>query len=131
MYYLTMTIVYVAIGIQECTISNPFAILAPPRDGRELAEFTATTWVRYVAWNALCLLSLAIAFTAVSLQQNAHLSMGLAALLFALPLLLLRESIRRFAFARLRLTTAVFVDATSSAVQLRAYSRCGTGTACP
>lgn len=118
MYYLTMTIVYVAIGIQECAISNPFAILAPRRDGRELAEFTATTWVRYLTWNGLCLLGLTAAFITFSLKQNAPLSMGLSALLFALPLLLLRESIRRFAFARLHLATAVIVDATSSAVQL-------------
>ncbi len=118
MYYLTMTIVYVAIGIQECAVSNPYAILAPRREGRELAEFTATTWFRYLCWNALCLLGLAVAFTTVSLNGNAHLTTGLSALLFALPLLLLRESIRRFAFARLRLATAVVVDATSSTVQL-------------
>jgi O-antigen/teichoic acid export membrane protein len=118
MYYLTMTIVYVAIGLQECMISNPFAILSPRRHGRDLAEFASSTWTYYLSWSGICLLGILAALGYSTFAGDAHLTSGLQALTFALPLLLLRECLRRFAFARLRLPTAVAIDATSSTVQI-------------
>ncbi|HVU88293.1 MAG TPA: hypothetical protein VHD36_13315 [Pirellulales bacterium] len=118
LYYLTLTIAYVAIGIQECMIAVPYAILSPRRRGRELAEYTASTWIHYFSWSALCLGGLLVALLTVSLTGGATITPGLQVLTFTLPVLLLRESIRRFAFARLRLTVAIMLDATVAFVQL-------------
>jgi len=118
LYYLTLTIAFIAIGIQDSLISSPFAIFSNTRRGRDLEEFTGSAWVHYLFLASLYVVLLAIGATVTQLLGGASFLPGLKILLFVLPLLLLREAIRRFAFARLKLNVAIAVDVTVSAVQL-------------
>lgn len=128
LYYLTLTIAFIAIGIQEALISSPFTIFSNAKRGRDLREFTGSAWLHYLGLSLLfsAILVGAIAVTAApGIAESLPASLrewidagGLALLLFVLPLLLLREAIRRFAFARLELNVAIALDVTVSAVQL-------------
>ncbi len=118
LYYLTLTIAYIAIGLQEAMIAAPYAILAARRTGRDLVEFTGSTWIHYFAWSGMCVLGLVTGVAALRFSGGAGVVVGLETLIVVLPLLLLRECIRRFAFARLRPATALMIDAAVSAFQL-------------
>ncbi len=67
---------------------------------------------------ALAMLALLAAIIGFSLARSSEITPGLWALLIASPLLLLREGIRRFAIADLKIGTAMLVDALVSAVQI-------------
>jgi len=120
LYYLTLTIAYIAIGLQEAMIAAPYAILSARRTGRDLVEFTGSTWIHYFAWSGICVLGLVTAVAALQMSGGANVVNGLETLIVVLPLLLLRECIRRFAFARLRPAVALVIDAAVSSFQLGA-----------
>jgi len=128
LYYLTLTIAFIAIGIQDALISSPFTIFSNARSGRDLQEFTGSAWIHYLGLSLIFGSLLTIAIAVTSLPGVAEMlpdslrvwinARGLTLLLCVLPLLLLREAIRRFAFARLQLYAAIAVDTTVSVVQL-------------
>jgi O-antigen/teichoic acid export membrane protein len=117
-YYVTLSIVIIALGIQENVIVTPYVIYSKRRQGRELAEYAGSSWLQHFALTALCMLALLAAIAGLWLAGAVEIVPGLWALLAASPLLLLREGIRRFAIADLNIGAAILVDALVAAVQI-------------
>jgi len=117
-YYLTLTIVMVLFGIQDNLVAGPYAIYSARRRGRELEGYTGSMWAHHAGLTLLAmlgivgLLGLAIATGAIDFLS------GLAVLVVAAPLMLLREGIRRLTFARLSVPGAIVLDSAVSALQL-------------
>ncbi len=117
-YYLTLTIVMVMFGIHENVVAGPYMIFSARRRGLELAEYTGSMWAHHLVLTTLGMVAIVIMIGVAAAAGAVDFMAGLWTLLVAGPLLLLREGIRRLSFARLRLTTAIALDVTVSALQL-------------
>ena len=117
-FYLTLTIILVLIGIQENVIAAPYTIFGARRRGNELAEYTGSMWVHHLILTVASVVSLLAILVASAAAGATEVVPGLWALVVFGPIVLLREGIRRFAFARLSPGSAIAIDATVSIVQL-------------
>jgi O-antigen/teichoic acid export membrane protein len=117
-YYLTLTIVLIMFGVQENAVSGPYTILAARRHGRELAEYTGSMWAHHFALTFLGMLAIVAMIGVATARGSVDFTAGLWTLLIAGPPMLLRDGMRRLAFARLQLTTAIALDVTVSVLQL-------------
>jgi O-antigen/teichoic acid export membrane protein len=118
LFYLLLSIVFIASGVQEHVIAGPYMVLSKRRKGAELAEYGGSTWLHHFILTAL-MASFLIAVIAVCwLAGGAKFLPGLWALLGVGPLLLLRDGIRRFSFAKLQLKAAIALDVAVALAQL-------------
>lgn len=118
-YYLALSVVLFIRGIQEQVISAPFSVFCHRRKDAELATYFGSTLLH----QAVVLLATVISFAGFAwliaagygpdgFKTIAWMLIGVA------PLLLLRESLRHFAFARLAVRTAITIDVTVAVLQL-------------
>jgi O-antigen/teichoic acid export membrane protein len=118
-YYLALSIILLARGIQEQLVSAPYMIYASRRRGDALASYSGSALVHQ--WTLTVLIVLALAGAAAAIHNGSALQqLGPVAwvMLAAAPLMLTREFIRQFAFAHLQLGTAVFFDFAVSTLQV-------------
>lgn len=118
LYYLTLSIVLFLAGIQEALIAAPYTIFSSRQSGEELAEYTGSTWMHHFALTGAAVAFIGLLITVLSLRGSTTALPGLWALLGAAPLLLLREAVRRFSFARLELRVALGIDLAVCVLQL-------------
>jgi O-antigen/teichoic acid export membrane protein len=117
-YYLAFTVFMLLRGVQVELTSSPYTIYCQRRAGRELATYTGSTLISHLLVTVIGVVGLATADVIGQLagaSQFLPLGWSLAA---ALPFLLLREYIRRLAFARLQVLTAMLLDAGVACLQL-------------
>jgi O-antigen/teichoic acid export membrane protein len=86
--------------------------------GSELASYAGSVWFHHFAVTALGIVMLLAAIAGLSLAGAVRMAPGLWALLAAGPFILLREWIRRFAYANLQIVPAVMLDAVVAVAQL-------------
>lgn len=118
MYYLIASIVIIAVGMQEHVIAAPYMIYSKRRSGHDLAVYNGSVWFHHFLTTAGGVIALLAAISVLSIAGSSPLASSLWVLLIAGPLMLLREWIRRFAFANLKIASALAVDATVAALQL-------------
>ncbi len=118
LYYLGLSIVLIISGIQEQVIAGPYMVLSKHRRGGELDEYTGSMLLHHLVLTALTTGGLAVVAVICHLVGNKAILPGLWALLGAGPLILLRDGMRRFTFAKLRMTVAIALDATVAAAQI-------------
>jgi len=118
LYYLTLTVVLVAITIQQSLISAPYAVFRSHRKGMDLSEYSGSVWVHHVLLIIASMLLLLVGIAALSIIGGVEVARHYWVLAVACPMLMLREAIRRFAFASLNMTTAIAIDVTVAALQL-------------
>lgn len=118
LYYLTLSIVLVMLGIQEQLITAPYTVYFRRRHGTELALYAGSTWIHHFALTIVTVVGLLATIAVLSIAGSTSIVSGLWALVGSGPLLLLRESVRRFAFANLELGAAIAVDFTVAVAQL-------------
>jgi O-antigen/teichoic acid export membrane protein len=121
-YYLTASVLFFVLGVQEQVVLAPYAVYSKRRQGRELAEYLGSSWAHHAALIVLTALVLGMSLSAVWLGGRAELAPPLLALLGGWPLLLLRHGIRRFALVDLQYGAALAVDAAASILQLAALA---------
>lgn len=118
-FYLAMTVVCLARGMQEQLISAPYVIYCQRRRDAALASYSGSALVHA--------LGLSGAVNLVLLGLLAMLSLGIGpaglapaawVLLGTLPLLLLREFIRRMTIAHLQMGVAIALDAGIAVLQI-------------
>ncbi len=118
-YYLGLSIFYFVRGIQSEAISAPYLVYCNRRHDTELATYSGSSLTHQVVLSAI---TLAFLLGLAGLLSTGIGPAGLASvvwvLLGAVPFLLLREYIRHFSFAHLRLPVAIAIDATVAALQL-------------
>lgn len=118
-YYLALSIVLLLRGIQEQLISAPYSVYCHRQDGEQLAQYTGSTF----SHQFLLLIAAAVGLTGFAAIVSAGYGPSgfdttAWILIGAVPFLLLRESIRHFAFGRLSLRSAIGVDVAVAAMQL-------------
>ncbi len=118
LYYLILSIVFISIGAHEQMVAAPYTVYSKRYKGGELARYTGSVWFHHAAVTAFGLAILLIAIVGLTLSGTVRIVPGLWALLAAGPFILLREWIRRFAYANLRIVPAVSLDAVVATVQL-------------
>jgi O-antigen/teichoic acid export membrane protein len=119
LFYLALTIVYFAKGIQEQLVCAPYGVYCHVRRDGAQALYSGSAILHQLSLSAVAaaLLLGALGLTAIGIGPAA-LEPALWALLGALPFLLLREVIRRLSMAHLHMTTAIAVDAVVAVLQI-------------
>jgi O-antigen/teichoic acid export membrane protein len=117
-FYLAFTLVMFFRGAQAELTSSPYTVYCHRRTGPELATYAGSTLVFHLWLTALgvaCLCGAAV----VGRLAGGELLFTLGSVLAAvLPFMLLREYIRRFAFAHLQLIAVTVLDAAIACLQL-------------
>jgi O-antigen/teichoic acid export membrane protein len=118
-YYLALSLVLVIRGVQEKLVSSPYMIYSHRYQGDSLAQYSGSTLVHQVVLTAIAWMGL-LAAGAVGAFGDGALGLGpvLLVLLAALPLVLMRDFLRYFAFARMWLVGATALDAAVAGVQI-------------
>lgn len=118
-YYLAWTVVLFIVALQNNLVSIPYTIYAPRREGRSLHTYSGSSLVHQMATSLMAVLGLLALVAAMSFGAGpASLRPVVFVLLGAVPLMLLREYVRRFAFAHLHVEIALGVDVLVAVVQL-------------
>jgi O-antigen/teichoic acid export membrane protein len=117
-YYLALSVIYFARGIQEQLVSAPYMIYCSRKQGRELAEYAGSALVHQCAVMALTAAVLLAALATGLLPSPIAGAFSLLAV--AAPLLLFREFARQMSFAHLELTRATLIDIAAAVVQFTA-----------
>lgn len=118
LYYLVLSIVIVGAAIQDSAVSAPYLVYCKRRQGRELAEYSGSVWIHLLAVCAISVVVLLAMIVVMSATNHTKILPGLWILLGAAPLILLRQGVRRFAFANLHVRSAIALDAVVAVVQL-------------
>jgi O-antigen/teichoic acid export membrane protein len=118
LYYLTVTVVLLALGVHEHVIAAPYTIYSRRYPEGDRAAYAGSVWLHHGVLTALAVGLLLMAIAGLSLAGSAAVVPALWALVGAGPLLMLREWIRRFAFADLDFATALCIDLCVAAIQL-------------
>ena len=105
-YYLALSVIYFARGIQEQLVSAPYMIYCSRKQGRELAEYAGSALVHQCVVMALTAAVLLAALATGLLPPPVAGAFWL--LVVAAPLLLFREFARQMSFAHLELTPGDF-----------------------
>lgn len=125
LYALAWTLTFLFRGVQEQLISAPFMVYAPQKDVASREEYQGSVLAHQVIFallaSGLTLAGLALAWClaaagVVALPTGAELAFSVLAAV--LPLVLLREFVRQFAFARLDVKSALAIDIVASVLQL-------------
>ncbi|HZZ30150.1 MAG TPA: lipopolysaccharide biosynthesis protein [Pirellulales bacterium] len=118
-YYLALSIFYLARGIQEQLICAPYVIYCQGRREDAQALYTGSSLLHFLGLSGVLVVALFgfLGILALGLGP-ASLAPAIWVLLGALPFLQLREFLRRLAIAHLQLTTAVVIDVAVSLLQL-------------
>jgi O-antigen/teichoic acid export membrane protein len=118
LYYLVLSIVIIASAVQDAAVSAPLMVYFRPRKGRELEEYSGSAWIQHFVLSAMSIIVLLVIIAVLFAIGQSKMLPGLWVLLGAAPLILLRQAVRRFAFATLHLKSAIALDIAVAAVQL-------------
>ncbi|MFL5330792.1 MAG: MATE family efflux transporter [Gemmataceae bacterium] len=118
-YQLGFTLLIVWMIAQESLVALPYTIQRHRPFAGTPSEFAGSSLLHQLLLSLLAMATLAVGALALSLQSGVP---GLAAatgmLVIVVPLVLLREFARRFAFAHLQMAQAFVLDAAASILQL-------------
>ncbi|MEQ1904386.1 MAG: lipopolysaccharide biosynthesis protein [Pirellulaceae bacterium] len=116
-YSLAFTLVVLLTNLQTAVLSTPYTIHGNRLSGQERHEFAGSVFVHclmFMAATSLCLALIAIGlFVFQPSNSYIYVMWGLAA---SMPLLLLREFVRRFAFTHFQILTVLAVDISATVI---------------
>jgi len=118
LYYLVISVVFMAIGVHEQIVAAPYTVYSKRHQGEALDRYTGSVWFHHFAVTGLGIAMLLAAIAALSLSGAQQIVPGMWSLLIAGPFVLLREWIRRFAFADLNIIPAILLDAVVAVLQV-------------
>jgi len=118
-FYLALTIVYLARGIQEQLVSAPYVVYYHGRRDEAQALYTGSSLLHQLGLSAVALVILLGILGLLSIGIGPPgLAPAVWVLMGALPFLQLREFIRRLAIAHLQMGTAIAIDVCVALFQL-------------
>jgi O-antigen/teichoic acid export membrane protein len=117
-YYLALSVIYFARGIQEQLVSAPYMIYCSRKRGRELSEYAGSALVHQCVVVGVTAGVLLVALALGVLPR--HMAGAFWLLAVATPLVLFREFARQMSFAHLELTRATLLDIAAAIVQFAA-----------
>lgn len=119
LYYLVLSLMLFARGIQESLIAAPYKVYCHRYSESRLAEYAGSSLLHHSAISTLMfivLLLLGLLPLENLLPSGIH--PVLLVLAITLPVILLRELLRQFSFAALRFGQALIVDASVATIQI-------------
>ncbi|REK12649.1 MAG: lipopolysaccharide biosynthesis protein [Planctomycetota bacterium] len=118
-FYLALTIVYIARGVQEHLISAPYVIYCQQCRPERRELFAGSALVHSFGLSIVATLVLVGLLGCLALSgSSSTLASAVWVLLAVLPILQLREFIRRMSIAHLRISTAIAIDVVVATVQI-------------
>lgn len=117
-YYIVLSIVMVILGIQDQLVTAPYIVYSKQRKGRELAEYAGSIWMHHLILTALIVVGLFIAIEIFEKASHSAIVPGLWALLGAVPFLMLRNGVRRYSYANLKVNQVIPLDIIVAVLQL-------------
>jgi len=117
-YYLALSVIYFARGVQEQLVSAPYMIYCGRKSGRELAEYAGSALLHQCLVMALIAASLLTSLALGVLSPPVATAFWL--LVLAAPLMLVREFARQMSFAHLQMCRAAVLDIAASILQFAA-----------
>ncbi|HEX4147753.1 MAG TPA: lipopolysaccharide biosynthesis protein [Pirellulales bacterium] len=118
-FSLALSIVYLARGVQEQVISAPYVVYCHGRRGAAASLYSGSSLVHQIILSALAMLLLLGVLGLLSLGIGPpELAPAVWLLIAVLPLLQLREFIRRLAIAHLEIVSATAIDLAVSVLQI-------------
>ena len=118
-YYLALTLVFLARGIQMQLIFAPYTVYCHRRSGAARASYAGSVLLHQIAMLVVAAMGLGVAAGVMAAGVGpAGLTTVMAVLVVALPILLLREFNRNFSLAHLHIVVATVTDAALGALQL-------------
>ena len=122
-YALIMSVFQIAIGIQSEFVSTPYAVFCHKYTGETYKRYAGQTMLFQGLILAIAASIIAGLFGYFSMQPNtARLQGILLILLWAGPMIMTKEFLRQFSFARLELYRAVAIDLLICGIQLAALA---------
>jgi O-antigen/teichoic acid export membrane protein len=118
LYYVALSIVLIASGVLDQLVASPYAVYSKRRHGCDLDEYSGSMWAHHFAWTLIAIGGLLLAIFFGWAAGDISTRPVLWALLGAGPLMLLRDGIRRFAFANLRMSSVILFDVIVAIAQL-------------
>jgi O-antigen/teichoic acid export membrane protein len=119
-YYLALSVVFFARGVQEQLVSAPYMIYCGRKRDEELAQYAGSALLHQcgvmLATAAILVLALASGFAPRGVEAAFWL------LVLAAPLLLVREFVRQMSFAHLDLGRAIALDIAAAILQFAALA---------
>jgi O-antigen/teichoic acid export membrane protein len=117
-YYLLISILLFISGVQEQLVAAPYIVYSKRLRGQALAEYAGSMWAHYAIVTLLAVVGLLTAIAALTIAGRSEIVQGLWPLVFAEPMLLFRQWIRRFTLANLNVKSTIAFDAAVSLLQL-------------
>lgn len=114
-YYLALSVIYFARGVQEQLVSAPYMIYCGRKGADELPSYAGSALVHQAVLLVAIVSTLGIALLSGWLSPGAAQALWL--LLAAAPLLLMREFARQMSFAHLELVRATALDVCATLLQ--------------
>jgi O-antigen/teichoic acid export membrane protein len=118
MYYLVLSVVLIVSGIQEQLIAGPYMVLSKRRFAADLTEFGGSVWAQHFVLTGVSMIVLAVAVVYCATMGHTAIVPAAWALLGAVPLLVLRDGIRRFTYGNLQVKSVVALDAAIAVMQI-------------
>lgn len=118
-YSLAFTLLVLITSVQYATATAPYVYFAAGYRGSARRRYAGSTLLQVALLAVLASAVLLLVATMVGRRDNAVIHPGIVLMLAGtVPFVLLREFLRRFAFAHLRMGAAVLLDAAVAAVHL-------------
>jgi len=118
-YSLAFTLIVLATNLQTAVFSTPYTIYANRLNGRARQEYAGSVLLHCLILTAVTSIVLALVAIGMILMRSDYQYVSLIwILVLTMPLVLLREFVRRFAFAHLRISVVLALDIVVSAIQL-------------
>ena len=118
-YSLAFTLIVLGTNLQTAVFSMPYTIYGNQLSGNARYEYAGSVLMHCLILMAVSSISLALAAIGLTvLRPEGQHSLVIWILVGAMPLLLLREFVRRFAFAHLRIRVVLALDSIAAAIQL-------------
>jgi hypothetical protein len=118
MFYLTLSIVQIATALQDSVIWSPYSVYCKRREEADLSGYSGSVCTFSLIFTAIITVMLSMSVAGLSVTFPSTLPPGIWAMIVAAPPILIRFAVRRFAFANLRVNSAIVLDALVAATQL-------------
>lgn len=118
-YYLALSVLVFARGLQEQMISTPYIIYRHRYKDHDLAKYNGSCLAHQLTLAALTVAGLLLMTLVAALGwMGSHMLPTLTVLTLIAPILLMREYVRQYCFAHMRMMTALGVDAVVTTLQV-------------
>ncbi len=118
LYYLTLSIVVLVSGIQDNLVALPYTIYSKRYQDGGVAPYLGNTWLQHFVLTAAVACVLLLTMSLLWIYGATEMMIIAGVLIWASPLVMLRDGVRRFLLADLHFGRALAVDGTAAAVQL-------------